>query len=92
VVRRLREAGPNIRVLSRYRHASGDGIEYVTGDLLKGEGIEPAVDGAEIIVHCASSKKGDEEATGNLVGAASRARVESEGLLPWQPGSRHAKC
>jgi uncharacterized protein YbjT (DUF2867 family) len=73
VVRRLREAGRNIRVLSRYRHASGDGIEYVTGDLLKGEGIEPAVDGAEIIVHCAGSKKGDEEATGNLVGAASRA-------------------
>jgi uncharacterized protein YbjT (DUF2867 family) len=60
VVRRLREAGRDIRVLSRHQHASGDGIECVTGDLLRGEGIESAVAGNE---------KGDEEATGNLVGA-----------------------
>jgi uncharacterized protein YbjT (DUF2867 family) len=69
VVRRLREAGRDIRVLSRHQHASGDGIECVTGDLLRGEGIESAVAGAEIIVHCAGNEKGDEEATGNLVGA-----------------------
>ena len=31
------------------------------------------MDGAEIIVHCAGSSKGDEEATRNLVRAASRA-------------------
>jgi hypothetical protein len=35
-----------------------DGIGYVTGDLLTGEGIEPAVDGAEIIVHLAGGPKG----------------------------------
>ena len=29
VVPRLRAAGPDIRVLSRPAHASGDGIEYV---------------------------------------------------------------
>jgi uncharacterized protein YbjT (DUF2867 family) len=73
VVRRLREAGRNIRVLSRHQLVSGNGIEYVTGDLLRGEGIEPAVDGAEIIVHCAGNEKGDEETTGNLVRTASRA-------------------
>jgi uncharacterized protein YbjT (DUF2867 family) len=73
VVTQLRAAGRDVRVLSRHRHASGDGIEQVTADLRKGEGIEPAVDGAGIIVHCAGSTKGDDEATRNLVRAASRA-------------------
>ena len=43
----------------------------VTGDLATGAGIDAAVDGAEIIVHCAGSSKGDEEKTRNLVRAAS---------------------
>jgi uncharacterized protein YbjT (DUF2867 family) len=72
----LRDAGCNVRSLSRHGHESGDGIEYVTGDLLKGEGIEPALDGAEIIVHLAGGPKGDDEATRNLVRAASRAGVQ----------------
>src|SRR6266702_1075380 len=76
VVPRLRDAGRDIRVLSRHSHASGDGIEYVTGDLLKGEGIQAAVDGAGIIVHCAGSSKGDDEATRNLVRAVSRAGAQ----------------
>src|SRR5262249_56399527 len=42
---------------------------------LKDEGIRAAVDGASIIVHCAGGRKGDDEATRNLVAAASRARV-----------------
>ena len=71
----LRDAGCEMRVLSRHSHESGDGIEYVTGDLLEGEGIEPAVDGAEIILHVAGGPKGDDEATRNLVRAASRAGV-----------------
>jgi uncharacterized protein YbjT (DUF2867 family) len=74
----LQDAGFNVRVLSRRSHESGDGIEYVTGDLLKGEGIEPAVDGAEIIVHLAGgpNAKGDDEATRNLVRTASRVGVQ----------------
>jgi uncharacterized protein YbjT (DUF2867 family) len=75
VVPRLRDAGCDVRVLSRHNHESGDGIEYVTGDLLKGEGIEPAVQGAEIILHLAGSPKGDDDATRNLVRVASRAGV-----------------
>jgi uncharacterized protein YbjT (DUF2867 family) len=71
----LRDAGSTVRVLSRRSHESGDGVEYVTGDLLKGEGIEPAVDGAEIVLHLAGGNKGDDEATRNLVRAASRAGV-----------------
>ncbi len=71
----LRGAGRDLRVLSRHDHESGNGIEYVTGDLVKGEGIEPAVDRAEIILHLAGGAKGDEEATRNLVRAASGAGV-----------------
>jgi uncharacterized protein YbjT (DUF2867 family) len=76
VVPRLRDAGCKVRVLSRRTREAADGIEYVTGDLLKDEGIQAAVDGAEIIVHCAGSRKGDDEATRNLVRAASRAGTQ----------------
>ena len=62
-----------MRVLSRHSREAGEGIEFVTGDLATGEGIEAAVEGAEIIVHCAGSSKGDEEKARNLVQAASRA-------------------
>jgi uncharacterized protein YbjT (DUF2867 family) len=71
VGRRLRDAGCNVRVLSRRSHESGDGIEFMTGDLATGEGIEPAVNGIETIVHCAGSAKGDADLTRNLVRAAS---------------------
>ena len=72
IVRRLRDAGSNVRVLSRQSHKySADGIEFMTGDLATGEGIEAAVDGIETIVHCAGSAKGDEDKARNLVRAAS---------------------
>jgi uncharacterized protein YbjT (DUF2867 family) len=71
----LRDAGCTVRILSRHHHEPTDGIEYVTGDLLEGEGIEPAVTGAEVVVHLAGGTKGDDTATQNLVRAASHARV-----------------
>ena len=73
VVRRLRDAGSNVRVLSRQSRAAEDGIEFVTGDLATGAGIEAAVEGAGTVVHCAGSPKGDEDKARNLVRAASRA-------------------
>jgi uncharacterized protein YbjT (DUF2867 family) len=72
VVPRLRGAGCDVRVLSRNSHQSEEGIEFVTGDLATDEGIEAAVEGTEIIVHCAGSNKGDEDKTRHLVRAASR--------------------
>jgi uncharacterized protein YbjT (DUF2867 family) len=72
VVPRLREAGCKVRVLSRGSRQAEEGIEFVTGDLATGEGIEAAVERAEIIVHCAGSSKGDEDKARNLVQAASR--------------------
>jgi len=73
VVRRLRDAGCDVRVLSRRSREAEDGIQFVSGDLATGEGIEVAVDGAGTIVHCAGSPKGDEDKALNLVRAASRA-------------------
>ena len=73
VVARLRDAGCKVWVLSRRSRAGGEGIEFVRGELATGEGIEAAVEGAEIIVHCAGSSTGDEDKALNLVRAASRA-------------------
>src|SRR6266516_5251864 len=73
VVPRLRDAGCKIRVLSRGSREGAEGPELVTGDLATGEGIDAAVAGTEIIVHCAGSAKGDEDKARHLVRAASRA-------------------
>jgi len=75
VVARLRDAGHPTRVLSRHSHPSEDGVEHVVGDVSVGFGIESAVQGAYIVVHCAGGRKGDDQATANLVRAAARAKV-----------------
>ena len=48
-----------------------DSIQFLTGDLATGEGIEPAVAGVEAILHCAGNATGYADLTRNLVGAAS---------------------
>ncbi len=77
VVARLREKGRSVRVLSRHVRDSQDGVEYLTGDLVKNEGIDEAVSGAEILVHCAGVGKIKEDTAQaqNLVAAARRAGV-----------------
>jgi uncharacterized protein YbjT (DUF2867 family) len=72
VVPRLLAAGYDVRVLSRHRSEAADDIEVMTGDLATGDGIETAVSGTEIIVHCAGSMKGDAEKARHLVRAASQ--------------------
>jgi uncharacterized protein YbjT (DUF2867 family) len=72
VVERLRSTGNTIRVLSRGERMSGNGVEFVTGDLATGDGIDDAVMGSDIILHLAGSAKGDDIKTGNLVRAAKR--------------------
>ncbi len=76
VVPRLRDAGYDVRVLSRSNHESQDGVDYLVGDLQSGTGIEPALQGTETVLHLAGGRKGDDEATRNLVRAASRAGVQ----------------
>ena len=73
VVPRLRDAGGKVRVLSRRAREVADGVEFVPGDLDTGEGIDAAVAGTEVIVHCAGSQKGDGDKARTLVRAASRA-------------------
>jgi uncharacterized protein YbjT (DUF2867 family) len=73
VVRRLREAGRNVRVLTRRTGKDEQHVRFVTGDLLSGAGVGAAVDGVATIIHCAGSHKGDEVATRNLVRAAAQA-------------------
>ncbi|WP_109033130.1 SDR family oxidoreductase [Streptomyces rubrogriseus] len=76
VVPLLREAGHDVRVLTRQtRPATGHGVTYVTGDLRTGEGVEAAVDGVHTVLHLAGGPKGDDEATRTLVRAAARADV-----------------
>ncbi len=75
VVPRLRDAGCAVRVLSRRRREAEEGSAFVTGDLATGEGIDAAVEGAAIIVHCAGTAKGDEDKARHLVQAAARAGV-----------------
>jgi uncharacterized protein YbjT (DUF2867 family) len=83
VVPRLRDAGYDVRVLSRPSHKGaegttedGEGIEFMTGDLATGEGIQAAVQGTETIVHLAGTAKGDEDKARHLVRAAQRAGAQ----------------
>ena len=72
VVARLRYEGHAVRVLSRGVHVA-EGTEFVSGDLTTGEGVDAAVEGVEVIVHCAGSAKGDQVKAQHLVRAASAA-------------------
>lgn len=75
VVSRLRNARCRVRVLSRRPRAAAQGVEYVRGDLYKNQGVETALAGAAVIVHCAGvgKIKEDREQARNLVQAAERA-------------------
>ncbi|WP_141582206.1 SDR family oxidoreductase [Actinomadura sp. WMMA1423] len=75
VVPRLRDAGRGVRVLSRSAREPAGGVEYVTGDLLKDEGVDAAMDGVETVMHLAGASKGDDVVARNLVRAATRAGV-----------------
>ncbi len=64
---RLRAAGHEVRVLSR--HAAEHPV-----DLRDGSGLDAAMAGVEVVVHCATSPRGgDEEAARHLIDAARRA-------------------
>lgn len=72
----LQNAGHDVRVLSRRPHEPQGHVEFVTGDLATGAGIDSALDGIETVVHCAGTPKGDEDKARNLVQAAARAGIE----------------
>jgi len=75
LVPRLRDAGHRVRVLSRHSGSAEADVEYLTGDLATGEGVGAAVEGVEVVVHCAGTAKGDGEKARTLVEAAAPAGV-----------------
>lgn len=76
VVPRLRAAGHDVRVLSRKQPAGEEGAEFVTGDLATGAGIQAAIAGVDVIVHCAGTNKDDDVKARTLVEAARQAAPE----------------
>ena len=75
IVRRLLDAGRDVRVLSRHAQSPVKGVEFTTGDLATGEGSEAAVAGIGTVIHCAGTAKGDGEKASHLVRAAGAAGV-----------------
>ncbi|MFJ8044386.1 SDR family oxidoreductase [Kitasatospora sp. NPDC096147] len=79
VVARLVARGVAVRALSRRARGGADGVEWVVGDLAKGEGVGAAVAGVRAVVHCASDirhPKNDLPGLRHLLAAARAAGVE----------------
>lgn len=85
VVKRLRAQGQNVRVFERRAPDKGeDGVEYVVGDLSDADAIDRAVQGTDVVIHCAAAMKGDwaehkastVDGTQNVVNACKKHRVK----------------
>jgi uncharacterized protein YbjT (DUF2867 family) len=70
-------AGHRVRALSRRSHVGYTGVHWSQGDLLSGDGVDAAVDGIEVIGHCATQATRDKDvaSTANLIAAARRTGV-----------------
>lgn len=70
-------AGHHVRAMSRRSHVGYTGVHWSQADLQKGTGIDDAVKGVDVIVHCATQATGDKDVASmqNLVSAARRAGV-----------------
>ena len=89
VVTRLIKAGQDVRVLARRQRDMHPQVTFFAGDLRRDEGIDPAVRGAGLIIHCATSTKG-----GNLAAerASLKARVRKvEARLAVQAGEKQGR-
>lgn len=80
---RLIARGHTVRVMSRSARSAtlAEGVEWAQADLESGAGLEAAVAGAPIIIHCASSplrrtRQADVEGTAKLLAAARAAGVQ----------------
>jgi 2-alkyl-3-oxoalkanoate reductase len=59
VVQRLRQQGHQVRGFERRSPDTPvDGVEFVIGDLADSSAIDRAVEGMEIVIHCAAAMKG----------------------------------
>jgi uncharacterized protein YbjT (DUF2867 family) len=70
-------AGHNVRAMSRRSHVGYTGVHWSQADLLANTGVDAAVEGVEVVVHCATQFTGDKDvaSTENLITAVRRAGV-----------------
>ena len=68
-------AGHHVRAMSRRSHVGYTGVHWAQGDLLADTGVDAAVEGVDVIVHCATQGTRDKDVTStqNLITAARRA-------------------
>ena len=84
LVPRLTGAGHEARAFSRQpRPSSTPPNAWATGDLRANAGLDEALAGIEVIVHCASAQRGDQAAAQNLI-AALRAGAVDDHVDPGQ--------
>lgn len=81
VVPLLREAGRDVRILSRHPRTDEPGVHHVAGDTFKNEGLDAAFRGASTVLHLAGGAKGDDVAARHVVAAAKRAGIRHLLLL-----------
>ncbi|MFG1934478.1 SDR family oxidoreductase [Mycobacterium sp. NPDC048908] len=72
------EAGHHVRAMSRHSHVGYTGVHWAQGDLLSNTGVDAAVDGVNVVLHCATQGTADKDVTSteNLITAARRAGVD----------------
>jgi uncharacterized protein YbjT (DUF2867 family) len=75
VVPMLREAGRELRILTRHPGANEPGVQHVEGDTVSGRGLAEALDGVHVVLHLAGGAKGDDVAARHLGAAAKHAGV-----------------
>ncbi|WKG02415.1 SDR family oxidoreductase [Mycolicibacterium sp. HK-90] len=78
VVPEATDAGHHVRALSRQDRVGYTGVHWHQADLLSSDGLDAALDGVDVIVHCATQATGgkDVKAARNLIEAARRTGVE----------------
>ena len=77
VVPEATAAGHQVRALSRRSHVGYTGVQWAQADLLANTGVDAAVEGVDVVVHCATqgTRGKDVTSTDNLITAARRAGV-----------------
>ena len=66
-------AGHHVRAMSRRSHVGYTGVHWAQGDLLTGAGVDAAVDGIDVIVHCATQGTRDKDVTSTKTSSRRRA-------------------
>jgi len=76
LLERLEQPGVELRALSRQAREDTDGVSWYVCDLHTGEGLAQALDGVDVVVHCASEPEvpgADVESNRTLIDAAAEA-------------------